>query len=316
MSMNTKRKIPAVAVVGPTASGKTALAVEIALQYNGEVISADSMQIYKDMTVASAAPSPEEMKGVPHHLLEFSERDISFSVSDFVALATEAALGISKRGRLPVLAGGTGLYINSLIYNYTFTESSPNAELRQRLQEKYEQQGGQKLLEELQKIDSQAAARLHPNDKKRIIRAFEIYELCGSTVTRQTEQSRSTPSPFDFFMIGLTYADRQKLYDRINARVDRMLEKGLEAEARRAFESNLCGTGSQAIGHKEFFEYFEGRQSYEKAVERIKTETRHLAKRQLTWFNRNPDIHWIYADRCDNVAGEAYKILEQNGFKV
>lgn len=306
-------KIPAIALVGPTASGKTALAVEIAGRVNGEIVSADSMQIFKNMPIASAVPTIEDRKGVEHYLLEELQPDSTFSVSDFVGQATERCLIINRKGKMPIVAGGTGLYVDALINNFSFADAAPDRKLRAHLEREYDNIGGEAMLCKLQEIDKITADRLHPNDKKRIVRAFEIYHSSGSTLTRQNELSRKNPSPFEFLCIGLTFEDREKLYDRINKRVDIMLECGLEDEARRAFEQNSTGTGTQAIGHKEFFEYFKGNQSFEQAVECIKMQTRRLAKRQLTWFKAKPYINWIYVDRCDDVLTQAMEIIKQNG---
>lgn len=307
------KKIPAIAVVGPTASGKTALAVEIARHINGEIVSADSMQIFKNMPIASAVPTLEERKGIEHYLLEQLQPDCTFSVSDFVNRATEHCLQINKKGKMPIVAGGTGLYVDALINNFSFADAAPDPALRGRLEREYDAIGGEAMLYRLREIDKATADRLHPNDKKRIVRAFEVYHSSGSTLTRQNELSRKNPSPFEFLCIGLIFEDREKLYDRINKRVDIMLECGLEEEARAAFAKNSKGTGTQAIGHKEFFEYFKGNQSFDDAVECIKMQTRRLAKRQLTWFKAKPYINWIYVDRCDDAVGQALEIIKLNG---
>lgn len=309
------KKIPVIAVVGPTASGKTSLAVELALQLDGQVISADSMQIFKNMPIASAVPTLQERKGVEHYLLELLEGDDTFSVSDFVQKANELCFDITKKGKIPIVAGGTGLYVDALVNNLTFKDAAPDMALRQKLEQEYDTLGGEAMLCRLGEIDKVTAKRLHPNDKKRIVRAFEVYYSTGSTLSEQNEQSRKNPSPFEFLCIGINYEDRQKLYDRINKRVDIMLKRGLEAEARAAFEKISKGTGTQAIGHKEFFEYFRGNQSLEQAVECIKMQTRRLAKRQITWFSAKPYVNWIMADCADDVVQKAMEIIKQNGWK-
>lgn len=307
-------KIKVIAVVGPTASGKTGLAIELAKKLDGEIISFDSMQIYKGMHIASAAPDEQEMQGIPHHLLEFLENDTNFSVADFVKLAKEKAFEIAKRGKTVIIAGGTGLYINSFLNNISFSEEEIDFTLREKLNTEYEEVGGETMLERLKGFDPESAARLHPNNKKRIIRAFEIYISTGKTMTYQLEHSKENESPFTAYMIGLTFKDREKLYDRIGKRVDIMLEAGLLSEAERMFESNISSTATAAIGHKELFPYFKEELSLEEAVENLKRETRRYAKRQLTWFRRDERINWIYRDEETDVLGISLQILERNGY--
>ena len=307
-------KIPVIAVVGPTASGKTGLAIELAKKVDGEIISFDSMQIYKGMHIASAAPDEQEKQGIPHHLLEFLENDTNFSVADFVKSAKEKAFEIAKRGKTVIIAGGTGLYINSFLDNISFSEEEIDFTLREKLNAEYEEVGGEAMLEKLKKFDFDTAARLHPNNKKRIIRAFEIYISTGKTMTYQLEHSKEKESPFVPYMIGLAFKDREKLYERIGKRVDIMLEAGLLSEAKRMFESNINSTAAAAIGHKELFPYFKGEISLEEAVENLKRETRRYAKRQLTWFRRDERINWIYRDEESDILGCAKQILERNGY--
>lgn len=300
-----------IAVVGPTASGKTALAVELALKYNGEVISADSMQIYKGMSIATAKPDEAEMKGVRHHLMDFLDPKESFSVSDYVKLANETAKDIIKRGKLPVLCGGTGLYIRSFIENIQFTEEKSDLDLRRELNIRYINEGGERLIEELREFDPETAERLHPSQSKRIIRAIEVYRLTGITMAEAVKSSKAVPSPFDFTVLGLTFFDRQKLYDRIDRRVDKMIESGLVDEARRFYGSDIGSTARAAIGYKELKAYIEGEESLEEAVDRLKLETRHYAKRQLTWFRRDKYINWIEADKTKNIVDEAVRIINE-----
>ncbi len=308
--MNDKKRI--IAVVGPTASGKTALAVELALKYNGEVISADSMQIYKGMSIATAKPDAAEMKGVRHHLMDFLDPKESFSVSDYVKLADETAKDIISRGKMPVLCGGTGLYVRSFIENIQFTEEKSDPDLRRELNTRYINEGGERLLDELREFDPKTADRLHPSQSKRIIRAIEVYRLTGITMTEAVNRSKAVPSPFTFTVIGLTFSDRQKLYDRIDRRVDKMIESGLVDEARRFYNSDIGSTACAAIGYKELKAYLEGEESLEEAVDRLKLETRHYAKRQLTWFRRDKFINWIEADKTRNVVDEAIRIIDEN----
>ncbi|HEX2985911.1 MAG TPA: tRNA (adenosine(37)-N6)-dimethylallyltransferase MiaA [Caproiciproducens sp.] len=314
-NMDVMEKIPVAAVVGPTASGKTRLAVEIALRKNGEVISADSMQIYRGMDIGTAKPTEEEMRGVPHHLINFAEPSRMFSVVDYVELASRCIADLHKRGRLPVVAGGTGLYVRSLLQNIRFTETDRNDSLREELRRKAEREGIEPLMQELKRIDPQSARRIHPNNLQRVIRAIEIYRTTGRTMTEQLEQSKRDPSPYRACVIGLDFRDRQKLYDRINQRVDRMMESGLLQEAKEVLSLENSATALQAIGYKELLPYFQGQGSIEDAVKRIKQETRRYAKRQLTWFRRDEETHWIFVDECSNfdeVISQAVAILDQN----
>lgn len=301
-----------IAIVGPTASGKTSLSIRLAKKYNGEIVSADSMQIYKGMTIATAKPTEQEMCGVPHHLIDFLPTDKTFSVSQYAELANCAIEDIFSRGKQPILCGGTGLYVRSLIENIQFPPDKPNGNIRAVLRERYESEGGQALIDELSKFDPETAAKLHPSNGKRIIRAIEIYLTTGKTMSEHIKESKNVPSPYKVIAIGINYADRQKLYDRINLRVDIMLEQGLLEEAARFYSGENSETSTAAIGYKELKPYLDGKIDLETAVERLKVETRHYAKRQLTWFKRDDYIHWIYADICGDVYEEAVKIIEEN----
>lgn len=304
-----KQKI--ICVVGPTASGKTGLGIELAKCFDGEVISADSMQIYRDMHIASAAPDNSETQGIPHHLVEFLPYGSSYTVADYVKAAREKIEEIASRGKIPIVVGGTGLYINSLVNNVEFVEQETDLELRERITEEFDRIGGEQMLVRLREIDALAAEKLHANDKRRIIRAFEIYESTGNTKSFNDEQSIKNESPYDAILIGITYRDREKLYERINLRVDIMLENGLLKEAKTAYDKNLGGGAIQAIGHKEFFDYFNGEISLSEAVENLKRSTRRYAKRQLTWFNKDTRINWIYKDETENAADVAISILKE-----
>ena len=308
------KKIPIIVIVGPTASGKTELSVNIAKKIGAEIISADSMQIYKNMHIASAAADEEEKAGIPHHLLEFLKPEEGFSVADFVKAAADAVADINGRKRPIVLVGGTGLYINSFIDNITFSDEPLSAQLRDELNKKYDRVGGEQMLKELSVFDPETAQRLHPNNKKRIIRAFELYLSTGNTMTHQLEESRKAESPYLPYIIGITYKDREKLYSRINLRVEKMMEAGLLREAEEAFNRKNAATAAQAIGHKEFFPYFSGQISLEEAVEALKMSTRRYAKRQLTWFRRDERVNWIYRDETEDTLAQALKILERNGY--
>lgn len=301
-------KIPLVAVAGPTASGKTALGIALSKHFGGEIVSADSMQIYKGMTIAAAVPTEEERKTSPHHLIEFLEPSVKFSVADYVEIARKTILEIANRNKLPILVGGTGLYINSLVDGIEFTKEKPSEELRKKLEEEFQEKGGEEMLKKLSVFDPQSANRLNASDKRRILRAIEIFETTGITLTRQNELSKIKGSNYNTVMLGITFRDREKLYQRINLRVDKMLDEGLLDEARQA--SNKGVTAAQAIGHKEFIPYFKGVVSLEEAVEKLKRETRRYAKRQLTWFRRDTRINWLYADEED-VVKKAIEIVER-----
>lgn len=283
-------KTKIICVVGATASGKTDLAVKLAKAVDGEIISADSMQVYKNMPIATAVATKEEQDGVPHHLVEFLDTDQTFSVADFVERAKVLIDEITARGRVPIVAGGTGLFVDSLVKNISFSQVGSNAEIRNELAEK----SNEELFEKLVELDPKSAEDIHPNNRKRVIRALELC-MSGTSKTEQNENSMLIDSPYDALYIGIGYQDRQKLYDRINKRVDLMLEAGLENEARQMLGKQGL-TARQAIGHKELQPYIDGNITLDEAVEGLKRETRRYAKRQLTWFRRNENINWIYAD--------------------
>ena len=283
-------KTKIICVVGATASGKTDLAVKLAKAVDGEIISADSMQVYKNMPIATAVATKEEQDGVPHHLVEFLDTDQTFSVADFVERAKVLIDEITARGRVPIVAGGTGLFVDSLVKNISFSEVGSNAEIRNELAEK----SNEELFEKLVELDPKSAENIHLNNRKRVIRALELC-MSGTSKTEQNENSMLIDSPYDALYIGIGYQDRQKLYDRINKRVDLMLEAGLENEARQMLGKQGL-TARQAIGHKELQPYIDGNITLDEAVEGLKRETRRYAKRQLTWFRRNENINWLYAD--------------------
>lgn len=306
------RKTKVICVVGPTASGKTGLGIALACELNGEIICADSMQIYKGMSIASAAPTNEEKARAVHHLAEFLDYGESFTVCDYVLAAREKINEIAKRGKTPIIVGGTGLYISSLADNIIFTKSDTDMALRERLNRQMEEIGAEEMLRRLSVLDPEAAAKLHPNNKRRIIRAFEIYESTGLTLSEQNILSRSEENPYEFIMLGINFADRQKLYDRINLRVDKMLEAGLLEEAKKAYDNKSDRTDGaiQAIGHKELFAFFEGKASLEECVEKLKQSTRRYAKRQITWFSRDERIYWLYPDKTEDISEEALRIIK------
>ena len=294
-------KIKLITVVGPTASGKTRLGVELAKRYGGEVISADSMQIYKGMQIATAKPTVEEMQGIPHHLMDFLEPNQTYSVAMFVDDAKKCIEDISSRGKIPVIVGGTGLYVDSLLNNISFHESQRDTELSEKLRELYYTEGVDYLLDMLRKFDGESAERLETEkNPKRIIRAIEFYKTTGITITKQNKKSKNEESPYSAIKLGLNFEDRQKLYDRINKRVDLMVEAGLVSEAKHVFNSELSFTSVKAIGYKELFPYLKGELPLEECIEKLKQETRRYAKRQITWFKRDKEINWLYPDKADS----------------
>lgn len=289
-------KLSIIAVLGPTASGKTGLAVELAQKYNGEVVSCDSMQIYKKMDIGTAKPTIAEMDGVPHHLIDMLELDCEFSVSDFCRLAHEKISDIANRGRLPILAGGTGLYLDSVISGIEFgEEEKQDKALREELMKIYEDYGAQPLFERLRHLDEQEAMVIDKNNYVRLIRAIEVCELYNTTMTEYKKRNTVTSSRYNALKIGISFRDRERLYDRINQRVDMMLENGLIDEAKKVL--SLSGkTAFQAIGYKELKAWLSGEEELEEAVDRIKRQSRRYAKRQLTWFRRDDDVNWFYWD--------------------
>ena len=286
-------------VSGPTASGKTALAVELALAHNGEVVSADSMQIYRRMDIGTAKPTRAEMRGVPHHMLDVADPEEDFSVARYVELAARCVDDILARGKLPIVAGGTGLYIDSLLSGRTFARFDPDSPLRRELEEELARRGGAALLEELARVDPDTAARLHPNDGKRIVRALEVYRSTGTTLTAHNAMTRSLPPRYSALTLTLAFQRREDMWDRIDRRVDRMMADGLAEEVHALLDSGVpdrC-TAMQAIGYKEMAAALRGDGDTARAAEEIKLRSRQYAKRQLTWFRRNPDARWLLWDR-------------------
>ena len=307
MAESNKPKIPIICIVGPTASGKTALSIAIAKKYDAEIVSCDSMQIYKDMSIGTANPTVDEMQGVVHHLIDFLSLDESFSVAQYVKLATEAIQDIHSRGKNIVLVGGTGLYFSSLVDNLSFCENDSNPALRAELEQLAAEKGGEYLLDMLKELDPEIVQKLHPNNVGRIIRAIEVCRTTGSTMTEQQRIARSKDSPFEPVIIGLDFSDRQKLYDRINLRVDLMLEQGLMDENRRLLDKKLSKTAFQAICFKEFLPHLTGSASLEECAENLKMQTRRYAKRQLTWFRKDERINWIHPDELDGF-GQVFEL--------
>lgn len=300
-----KNKI--VAVCGPTASGKTALSIEIAKQFDGEIISCDSMQIYKKMDIGTAKPSVEEQGGIVHHMIDIISPDENYNVVSFKEDAEEVIDDILSRGKLPVLVGGTGLYMDSVLNNVKFVEDKADMKQREELTKLSEEMGYEYMHNMLKEIDPESAEKIHPNNIRRVIRAIEIYKTTGETMTEANEKSKQAPK-YDALIFGLMW-DREVLYDRINRRVDIMIENGLVEEVKSLKDSGLEKnlTSMQAIGYKEFYEYFEGIISFSDAVEKIKQESRRYAKRQMTWLKRNDKINWLMLQNGYNLN----KIYEQ-----
>lgn len=292
--LNEKIFVPV--ICGPTASGKTDLGIRLALKCGGEIVSADSMQIYKGMDIASAKPSKEEMQGVPHHLMDFLSPKQAFSVADYVEIAHKVICDIYNRGRLPIIVGGTGLYISSLINNIKFDNTGCNYEFREEMRKLAAEQGNDALWERLRQVDPKAAEKLHPNNQNRIIRALEVYKISGSTITEAQEKSRLTESPYKAYYIMPDYP-REILYQRIDKRVDIMLEKGLLEEAREFFTHSDYVTAAQAIGYKELKPFLDGKEKLCECADRLKQTTRNYAKRQLTWFNKEKTLNRLNMEK-------------------
>lgn len=289
-----------VAVGGPTASGKTALSVALARAFDGEIINADSMQIYKNLDVGTAKPSAQERQGIPHYLLDFLSPETPYSVADFTAAADPLIRDITARGRLPLVVGGTGLYITSLLSGMAFAPEKTDPAIRARLQARADTEGSAALYAELQRIDPDYAAQVHPNNLPRVIRALELFEATGRRMSDQRREARPAEAPYHALCLCLTCRDRAVLYSRIDRRVDEMVENGVLDEARQVYDHrDAYRTAAQAIGYKEFFPYFEGTANLTECTERLKQATRNYAKRQLTWFRRQNDAAWLYLDEED-----------------
>ncbi len=287
-------KKPLVILTGPTAVGKTALSIKLASEIGGEIISADSMQVYRQMDIGSAKIKPEEMDGIPHHLIDILEPEEEFNVCLFEKLALEAMEQIYERGHIPVVVGGTGFYIQALLYQIDFTEEETDTAFRDKLWQLGEEKGNHYLHELLRKVDPESAEEIHENNRKRVIRALEFYENSGKPISTHNKEQRQKTSAYNSCYFVLT-DDRKKLYERIESRVDQMLSKGLVDEVRTLKERgcNASMVSMQGLGYKEILEYLDGRCSLLEAVEKIKKETRHFAKRQLTWFRREKDVIWL-----------------------
>ncbi len=300
-----------VAVGGPTASGKTALSVALAKAFDGEIINADSMQIYRNLDVGTAKPSAEERQGIPHYLLDFLEPEMPYSVADFTAAADPLIRKLTARGKLPVVVGGTGLYITSLLNGMNFAPGKIDPAIRARLQARADAVGGAVLYAQLQSIDPDYAAQVHPNNLPRVIRALELYEATGRKMSAERISARAAEPPYRSLCLCLTCRDRAALYDRIGRRVDLMVKNGVLDEAKQVYDHRESyRTAAQAIGYKEFFPYFEGTASLEECTEKLKQATRNYAKRQLTWFRRQNDAVWLYIDE-ENVIEHACSLVRE-----
>ena len=282
-------------ICGPTASGKTALAVELALRHHGEVVSADSMQIYRRMDIGTAKPTPEEMGGVPHHMLDVADPEEDFSVARYVDMAAKCVDDILSRGKLPILAGGTGLYIDSLLSGRTFAPFQPDSPLRGELEEQLRREGGAAMLARLAQVDPDSAARLHPNDEKRIVRALEVYQSTGKTITQHNLETQAIPPRYDALTLALAFERREDMWSRIDRRVDQMMDQGLVAEVQGLLDSGVPAkcTAMQAIGYKEMAAALLSGGDVRAAAEEIQLRSRQYAKRQLTWFKRNKAARWL-----------------------
>ncbi|CCJ32635.1 MULTISPECIES: tRNA (adenosine(37)-N6)-dimethylallyltransferase MiaA [Caloramator] len=291
-----------VIIAGPTASGKTKIGIELAKKIDGEIVSADSMQIYKYMDIGSAKPTREEMQGVPHHMIDVVDPKEEFSVALYRQMAVDCIDNIIKRGKVPIIVGGTGLYINSLTYPLDFTETAKDEEYRFYLQNLAEEKGSHFIHEMLKEVDPESYNRLHPNDLKRIIRALEVYKNTGRPISEFQRESKKREIDFNLAYFGLTM-DRTKLYERINQRVDEMFEKGLIDEVKKLKEMGYTKdmTSMQGIGYKEVFDYLDGYLTLEEVKDIIKQNTRRYAKRQLTWFRREDRIFWINLDEFSSI---------------
>lgn len=293
-----KQKV--LAIGGPTASGKTSLSIQLAKKLDGEIICADSMQIYKELDVGTAKVTKEEMQGVPHHMVGFLSPAQKFSVADFVEMAKSCIEEIASRGKLPIVVGGTGLYIESLLKGIQFSEQKTDETLRVALQKQAEEFGPIEMHHRLQQIDPEYAKEVHPNNVGRVLRAIELFQSTGITMTQQRANSLPKQKPYNSLLFCIGFENRKTLYERIDLRVDQMMQQGLLQEAELVYKNReTYKTAAQAIGYKEFFPYFQGEQSVEQCAEVLKQASRNYAKRQLTWFRRMEDVFWLDAEKQD-----------------
>lgn len=300
-----------IVIGGPTASGKTGLSIELAKRINGEIVSCDSMQIYKDMTIGTAKPTIEEMEGIPHYMIDCVSPETRYSVADYKKDATRAIKEIISKGKVPIVVGGTGLYVEALIYGIEYNEIEEDLEYRKQLEKIEEKEGLEPLYEMAKKIDEKAMEKISKNDKKRICRVLEIYHSTGKTKTELEVESRKNGPEFDYLLFGITM-DREKLYERINKRVDIMIENGLIEEVKNLIQKyKNFPTAMQGLGYKEVVQYLNGNLNRDEMIQKIKMETRRYAKRQLTWFRKYPNIIWL--DGLENTQNNIEIILEEYG---
>lgn len=306
--MSENKKKPMIILTGPTAVGKTDLSIQLAKAIKGEIISADSMQVYRHMDIGSAKVTPEEMDGVPHHLIDVLEPEEEFNVVVFQKLAKEALTGIYERGHIPIIVGGTGFYIQALLYDIDFTENDGDTAIRRELEKLAQTQGAGCLHQMLQEIDPESAAAIHQNNVKRVIRAIEFYRQTGKKISLHNEQEREKQSPYQFLYYVLD-TDRKTLYERIDRRVDLMMEHGLVDEVKHLADMGCTRdmVSMQGLGYKEILDYLSGEIPLEEAVYILKRDTRHFAKRQITWFKRERDVRWLELEQFQN---DRKKVLE------
>jgi len=307
-----------VCVVGPTGCGKTKMGVLLAKALGGEVVSCDSMQLYRGMVIGTAAPTAEEMEGVPHHMVGVAEPAEDYSAARYAKEARACVDDILSRGKLPIIVGGTGLYMDALVRGHGFAAGKSGGEVRKALYDRLEKEGIEPLWAELETVDAESAARLHKNDEKRILRALEVYYETGKTISQHNAETKDAPLRYEPVYIGLAYADREKMKEVIDLRVDKMMAGGLLEEVKALLSSGVpeSATALQAIGYKECLDYFAGVRSAEETAAEIKLRSRQYAKRQLTWLRRNENIHWFYwNDSRDFAAALAFstQILKDNG---
>ena len=307
-----------ICIAGPTASGKTALSIALAKELDAEIVSCDSMQVYRRMDIGTAKPTVEERAGIKHHMLDVAEPEEDFSVARYVEMAAACVDDILARGKLPIVAGGTGLYIDSLLSGRTFSAFSPESPLRGELEGRIRTEGGEKLLEELAKVDPESAARLHPNDEKRIVRALEVYLTTGKTITQHNAETLAIPPRYDALTLNLSYEDRADMWSRIDKRVDVMMAQGLVEEVRALLDSGVSDkcTAMQAIGYKEMVHAVRVTGDYAAGAEEIKLRSRQYAKRQLTWFKRNTaarQIVWGHEPNFADALRRSTEYMEEFG---
>ena len=308
-----------IVICGPTATGKTKLGVALAQRLGGEVVSADSMQVYRDMAIGTARPTPEEMEGVPHHMMGVVDPRENYSVARYVQEATAWVEDILRRGKQPILVGGTGLYIDGLCQGRTYSDFQPASGLRQALQARVQSQGLAVLWQELEQVDPETAAKLHPHDEKRILRALEVWHTTGKPISQHNRETQALPPRYEKVAIALTYRDRQVLYQRIDQRVDQMVARGLVEEVQGLLDAGvpLDGTAMQAIGYKELARALTQGGDLAQAVEEVKRRSRQYAKRQLTWFRRDPNIEWILLEKdqdFSSVIQDSTNYLREKGY--